>query len=268
MSTEYRSPTSAESPWQSTIAMLYAGALQRLHLIMYEMTPEDVNLVINTKLWSMRMLHEGEFDREAWAADEDTLMADARETVAFAHPEVLVISGDLIQSAMGPAWGRSFVERVTSELEVPAFTAMQAVTDSLQALDAKRVALVAPFPPQRMKHLQGYLEEDGFDLPVVRGVETVTNADIRALPPSLPLEMTTDALRTVGDVDAVYISCPVWRGPNEAIEEIEGQFGTPVVTMYSSILWRALSEIGYDRPVPGYGRLLASLGSPAPHSAG
>lgn len=255
----YEPIPSAPDPWRGTISLIYAGALQSVHASFFDMVPDDVNLLINTKLWSRRMLHAGSFDAEAFRRQSEEIVEAARETTDFAASAFLCIAGDLIQGAMGPDWCRELSRRVQDELGVPTLTAMEAVVASLRHLEAERIALVSPFPRSRSDHLRGYLEADGFDIAVARGVETTTNETIRNLPPELPYELTVRAFEQAPDVEAVYLTCPVWR-TNEAVAKLEAELSVPVVTMFTPILWKGLEQLGYERPVHGYGRLLECVG--------
>ncbi len=246
------------SRWRATISLIYAGALQSVHSSFFGVVPDDVNLLINTKLWSRHMLHAGAFDAEAFARQRQGIVEAARETVDFAPTAFLCIGGDLIQGAMGPRWCSELSREVQDAVGVPTLTAMETVVEALRHLDARRVALVSPFPRVRSDHLRGYLEQEGFEVPVARGVETTTNQTIRELPDDLPYDLTVRALHEVGDVDAVYLTCPVWRA-NEAIAQLEADRSIPVVTMLTPIVWRGLREMRYEHPVHGYGRLLQEV---------
>lgn len=255
----YEPVPSSPSPWRGTISLIYAGAMQSVHASFFAMVPDDVNLLVNTKLWSRHMLHSGSFDAAAFESQTEHIVDAARETVEFAPADFLCIGGDLIQGAMGPTWCKDLSRRVEEELRVPTLTALEAVVEALRHLDASRIALVSPFPQERSDHLRGYLDAEGFDVAVARGVETTTNATIRDLPFDLPYELTGRALAEAPDVDAVYLTCPVWRS-NEAIAGLEDALGIPVVTMLSPIVWKGLEVLGYDRGVHGYGRLLEGVG--------
>lgn len=259
MTDTYEPLPSAPSPWRGTISLIYAGALQSVHASFFDMVPDDVNLLVNTKLWSRKMLHAGSFDAEAFARQTEDIVEAARETVDFAATAFLCIAGDLIQGAMGPAWCRELSARVQDELGVPTLTAMETVVESLRHLRAQRIALVSPFPKSRSDHLRGYLEAEGFDVAVARGVETTTNETIRNLPRELPYELTLRAVEQAPDVEAVYLTCPVWR-TNEAVAKLEAELSVPVVTMFTPILWKGLEVLGVERPVHGYGQLLEGVG--------
>lgn len=255
----FEAPPATPSPWRATISVIYAGALQSVHSSFFDVVPADVNLLLNTKLWSRHMLHAGSFDAEAFAAQRRAILEAARETVDFAPAAFLCIGGDLIQGAMGPTWCAALSREVEQEVGVRTRTAMETVVEALHHLGAHRVALVSPFPKERSDHLRGYLEAEGFAVPVARGVATTTNQTIRELPYDLPYALTVRALDEVADdVDAVYLTCPAWRA-NEAVAKLEADRSIPVVTMLTPILWRGLREVGYDRAVHGYGRLLEEV---------
>ena len=253
----------AGEPWRGTFSLIYAGAIQSaVHRELVHMVPRDVNLVITTKPWSRQMLHGGGFDAAAFDRGSAEIVAASRETVEFAATSFLCITGDLILAAMGPAWGRDLCRRIEDEVHVPVQTAMEVVVDALRALGTERIALVSPFEGSRTGFVRDYLVGEGIDVVVSRGVATSTNATIRDLSVRYPVDLALRALDQAGpdasSVEAIYMPCPVWR-TSTVIGELEAATGRPVVTWMSTILWRGLAAIGDDRPVDGYGRLLAGL---------
>ena len=247
-------------PWRGTFSLIYAGAIQSaVHSELLQMVPADVNLVVTTKPWSRQMLHGGAFDAAAYDRGSEEIEAASRETVQFAATSFLCITGDLILAAMGPAWGRDLCRRIEDELQVPVQTAMEVVVDALRDLGTERIALVSPFEGTRTGFVRDYLVAEGIDVVVSRGVATSTNATIRDLPASYPVDLARRALEQAGpaasSVEAIYLPCPVWR-TSTVISQIEAAASVPVLTWMSTILWRGLAAIGDDRPVEGYGRLL------------
>nr|WP_246230614.1 hypothetical protein [Bradyrhizobium cytisi] len=63
------------------------------------------------------------------------------------------------------------------------------------------------------------------------------------------VEMNTQA------ADALFISCTAIRAV-EVIERIEQQIRKPVVTAVQALFWQRLRLAGYEKAIPGYGRLM------------
>lgn len=257
---EYEAARTVGGRYRGTVGLLYGGALQSVHETFLAMAPPDVNVLIMTTTWSKAMLHAGDFDADAFAERRADLVETARATAGFTPLDSLCIGGDLVQAAMGRTWSQELAVEVEEAIGVRTHMAMELVCSSLRYLDAQNVALVSPFPKKRSDHLRGYLEEAGFDVPVIRGVETTTVDTIRELPREAPYDVTARALTAAEEqdvsVDAVYLTCPVWNS-NEVVERLEQRFGVPVVTMFSPVLWQGLRDLDVTEGVTGYGRLLA-----------
>jgi maleate isomerase len=242
-----------------TIAWIYPDVVDRVHQDFFRMTPPDVNLAISTKLWSLKMMHSNRFSTDAFAKQREDILNAAKEMGAYPGNDYIVVSGDLIQAAMGPEWDRNLsndIERVSGK---PATTAMTAVVDALRHLDARRIAVATPFREEQNEHMRRYLEAADFEVTAIRGAHTVTSQDLRNLSADLAYRQAKSVFEADPDVDAVYIACPVWRGVSDSIERLEAELGVPVVTMFSPVLWKALRTLRHPAHISGFGRLLASL---------
>ena len=58
------------------------------------------------------------------------------------------------------------------------------------------------------------------------------------------------------EADAVVLACTNWVSM-EAIDPLEGELGKPVISTTQASLWGCLRRLGWTRPVPGAGALLA-----------
>jgi maleate isomerase len=229
------------------------------------MLPPDVDLIIATRMWSSSMMHRGRFDRNAFHRHRDEIVAAASELVAHQDGAVdcVMVSGDLIQAAMGPSWDRELSQAIAAAARRPATTAMTAVVDSLTALDVTSVAVVTPFRDDQNEHLRKYLVSAGFNVTALLGMNTNTTNEIRELPPDTAHDLAVRAVERDDHAQCVYIPCPVWRGVTESIAPLERRLKLPVVTTVSAILWKALSTLTHSWHGGSYGRLLTSLGSRA-----
>jgi maleate isomerase len=253
-----------------TLGWVYPDVVDRVHQDFFRMLPPDVDLVIATRMWSSSMMHAGRFDRIAFQQHREDIIAAAVELGAYQDGAVdyIMVSGDLIQGAMGPAWDRELSRAIAAAANRPATTAMTALADSLTALEVDDVAVVTPFRDDQNEHLENYLVAAGFNVTALLGMQTNTTNEIRQLPSDSAHELAVRAVESDDRAQCVYIACPVWRGVTESIAPLERRLGVPVVTTVSAILWRALSTLTHPWHGARCGRLLTSLGpQAAPASA-
>jgi maleate isomerase len=221
------------------------------------MLPPDLELLVYTKLWSRAMMHSGRFDAAAFERRRDEILTAAEELAGYGGIDFAVVSGDLIQAAMGPEWNRALCEDVERVAGFPATTAMKAVEDALRHLGAESVAVATPFRDDQNEHVRGYLEAAGFRVTAIAGAPTVTTDDLRRLPDDLAYRLAHEVFAAAPGAEAVYIACPVWRGVSASLARLEDELGVPVVSMFTPVLWSAMLAFGMEAPVQGYGRLLA-----------
>ena len=144
---------------------------------------------------------------------------------------------------------------------------------ALDALGARRVALLSPYPSEMTNKMSQYLGRK-YDIPVV-GEFSQEGVNIVAAAPFITAESVEAAIREVTrstEVDAVFVACTSMRIA-EAIEGMEQRLGIPVTSANHALCWHALRVAGINDPVEGFGRLFrtplptglqsASTGQPA-----
>ncbi|MSP57110.1 MAG: hypothetical protein EXR69_16155 [Myxococcales bacterium] len=137
---------------------------------------------------------------------------------------------------------------------------MTAATEALREMGARRPAVVTPVGDAKNQDVRAYLEASGFQVATIQGFPTRSTREIKALPPTAAYDAARSAFATAPGADGIYIMSVRWRS-TEYADRLEQELGVPVITNFGSFIWRALTAIGYPRPVRGYGRLLASVGS-------
>jgi maleate cis-trans isomerase len=224
------------------------------------MLPPGVELLVYTKLWSRAMMHSGRFDPAAFDRRREEILEAAQELAGYGGIDFAVVSGDLIQAAMGPEWNRALCDDVERAAGFPATTAMKAVEDALRHLGATRMAVATPFRDEQNEHVREYFAAAGLAVTAMAGATTVTTDDLRRLPDDLAYRMAHEVFAAAPGAEAVYVACPVWRGVSGRLAQLETELGVPVISMFTPVLWSALRTLGIETPVAGYGRLLAEPG--------
>ena len=248
---------SSNDEWAGAIGWVIPGALERSVVDFIDMTPPDVNLVLYTKLWAKQMMQPGRFDADAFGKRRGEILEAARELVDYLRVDCLAVTGDLIQAAMGPEWTRELQADLESETGKPVTTAMTAVTDSLEHLGARRVAVASPWRPDQNEYVRAYLEGSGFEVSAIRDFDTADAQAVIDLDPETVYTQSVQVLEDAGGADAIYAPCPLWRGASQAIQRIEDECGVPVLAFFNPVLWRCLRMIGHTGTIKGYGSLLA-----------
>jgi len=164
------------------------------------------------------------------------------------------IDGDLAQARL-----------ITSMSGTPAVTASAALVEALAALDAKRIVVATPYPPDLNDSSSAFWESIGVEVLRISGVDL--GGERRPLEPlsSKPVShvglqppyVAYNLARSAYDprADAIVISGAGMRTA-EIAGQFERDFGIPLITSSLACIWASLQAAGVREPIAGHGRLL------------
>lgn len=140
---------------------------------------------------------------------------------------------------------------------VPALTSADAVGHAIQALGAKRIAIVSPYSEEVMERTKRYYEtRHGLD---VVGMEGFGATDAYAIG-ALGAEHAVGAFERINRPEIEVLVVPGGNFPTvKFVAEWEERYEKPVVTTNQAALWAMLTVMKLEDPVPGIGRLLADM---------
>lgn len=137
----------------------------------------------------------------------------------------------------------------------PVVTSAGALIEGLQALGAKKVAIVAPYMKPLTRMVADYVESEGIEVHDWLALEIPDNLEVAAQDP----ENLLDHYRKLdlAGIDALVLSACVQMPSLPAIQRVEDEIGLPVVSAAVCTTYRMLQRLGLDAQVPGAGRLLS-----------
>ncbi|MGH8872713.1 MAG: maleate cis-trans isomerase family protein [Acidimicrobiia bacterium] len=175
------------------------------------------------------------------AAASALLPAGPDDVVAFACTSgVAVIGSDTIEQRVTE--GRPGA-RVANPLE--------GIRLGMEALSAKRAALVTPYGPEVTGRIVEWLEEHGITIIA----ETRLDGPYRHYADIPPHTIGEVAIEMGHGAEAILIACTDLRAIS-VIDEVEAAIGIPVLTSNQALAWSICREL--DIPSPGPGRLFRS----------
>ena len=151
------------------------------------------------------------------------------------------------------------VREVTSRTGLPTVTAIGAMVESCRALDADRVAVVAPYRESSAVALRDYLTAAGLD------VVDLCHRDFSVGSPDprewfatnrQPAQVAANLARSVdhASAEAIVISATnLWTFP--VLHALEQELDRPVISTNSALLWAMLQRADDPRPELVRGRL-------------
>jgi maleate cis-trans isomerase len=183
----------------------------------------------------------------------DSLPAAARG-LAPVEPDIVVLAHTAVSYLTGFDNEPSLLARLAALTRTSSVTAARAILAALQHLGVRRLALATPYPESISTAGRAYWEAAGLDVVAHRRLDGVANIYTETEARAYAVGREADT----ATAEAVLIS---GTGLPTAgiVERLEHDLGKPVVTSQGATLWYALRTLGIKHPVPGYGRLLASL---------
>lgn len=144
--------------------------------------------------------------------------------------------------------------RLADALDVPFTTALGAGERALRAFGASRILLLTPFDAYMNSLVVPHLTGAGFDVQLA-GLGFSSEQEAVDLDARVVFDMARSAVRAADGVQALYFQGAVLN-PLPVIDEMEAEFGLPVVSSNPAMLWAVASQLGGAFSIEGKGRLV------------
>jgi maleate isomerase len=164
------------------------------------------------------------------------------------------------------AYGCTSAAMVIGEAEVAALiraarpgiactTPITAAFAALQALGARRIALLTPYREDINHFMRSYIQERGVAVPAMGSFNEPDDSRAARID-ATSIRSAALALGRHPEVDAVFVSCTSLR-LIEALPGIEAELGKPVTSSNHALAWHCLRLAGIADRRPQLGRLYA-----------
>ncbi len=149
-------------------------------------------------------------------------------------------------------------KRVMNELNkgAPNAIATSLITGVIHALEAfkiKRIVVGTPYIDELNKMEKRYLEDRGFDVLDIQGLNITNDADMVKVTPEFIMDFALSIDRQ--DAEAIFISCGALRSI-DVMDKIEKLVRKPVIVSNQAMIWETLRLAGINDAIEGYGSLL------------
>lgn len=179
--------------------------------------------------------------------------------LADADPEVILYAC-LVAVMAGGLREHTRVESLIAEqlatggAEAKVRSSAGALVEAVNALGAKRIALVMPYMKPLAQTVVDYLANEGFEVVDWRALEVQDNTEVGCIPGERVLQAAR-SLDLTG-VDALVLSCCVQMPSLELVEPAEREFGLPVLSAATASAYSILRGLDLAVTIPGAGSLL------------
>jgi arylmalonate decarboxylase len=159
--------------------------------------------------------------------------------------------------------GAAFNQRLSDELTraagIPVITASSAIVEGLKLLHARRIAVATAYTNEINLKLQGFLNEFGYEVVILRGLSTERFEErtrvTEALTPDETMEFIAGVRESRPEADALLIAFGSLR-TLDIIPLLEKRCRIPVVSANPHALRAGVRLAGGSARVPGFGALL------------
>ena len=204
----------------------------------------------------MRMKHVTKDELAKMDADSDRCaleLSDARVDVLGYACLVAIMS-------MGRGYHRESETRLRARtLEndgaAPVVTSAGALVEGLQAVGAKKIAIITPYMKPLTAVVVDYLEHEGLEVIDAMSLEISDNLAVGACDPCAPIELSRKL--NTANCDAVVVSACVQMPSLAAVQPVEDRLGLPVLSSSVCTTWRMLKALQLQAQVPQAGALLS-----------
>jgi len=202
------------------------------------------------QLHTTRMKLVGASDEEMQAMIRDVdrcagLLADADpDRILFHCTAASTISVD-----MGP----KICARIKELTGIPATDTAEAVLAAFEALGARKIVLVSPYPQSVNDHEVEFFSHFGIKVLREHGLQLSGGRAFAQVTPEDWYRIVMD--HRDAEADAYFVSCAQVRAA-EMVEALERDLDRPVVTSNTAVAWRCMRQSGVNDKVDGFGALM------------
>lgn len=191
------------------------------------------------------------------------------DELADAGVDALLYACLVAVMAQGPGEHRRVESEVAAQLHERGVaddlvSSAGALVDALDALGARRIALVTPYVLPLAERVVAYLEAEELEVADWVALEVADNAEVGCIPG----ERVMDAARGLDltDVDALVISACVQMPSLPLVERAEQELGLPVLSAATAGAFCLLRGLGLASDLPDAGSLLRAGATPLTRS--
>ena len=210
-------------------------------------------------LLAARYLVAGGLSLEELESDTDIEpILDAVELIRQAEATVAALADCAGAVVGGLDYERDLVDRVAAKLGRPATSTPRAIAAALQALEAQRIVLAAPYLDVVVERFADFLAGFGIETVASRAISFSAETEIAELGPAQWRTIAGEVDRP--DADAVVLGGGGIRAA-AALAATERDLGKPVVAAPAALIWHASRLAGADATRSGLGRLFSACGN-------
>lgn len=242
----------SSSPFTQRIGLIVPSSNVTMEIeipAMLRASPAADNFSFHASRMAMRQVSAEELkEMDAQSLRCASELADARvEVLAYACLVAVMVQGPGAHRRIEQRLGDVVRDR---GLVSPVISSAGALVETLKRLNARRVAVVAPYMPPLTQAVIEYLAAEDIQTSDSRSLSVPDNYDVGCIAPER-IEAAVRELDTL-DVDALILSACVQMPSLSLLAKVQADFPIPVLTAGSCTSAAILDALGHDAAViPG-----------------
>ncbi len=166
------------------------------------------------------------------------------------------VMGTSLTFYKGAKFNQQLTDSVHKATGLPATTMSTAIITGLKAVNAKRVAVATAYNDVVNERLRIFLEESGFQVAGVRGLNIERFEDSPPVTHDSLLKFSQETFDAMPKSDSLLVSCGALK-TLELLAPLEAHCKVPVVSSLPHALWASVRLLGLSGQAKGFGSLLA-----------
>ena len=183
-------------------------------------------------------------------------IAPAAKSLADQGAEALTLMGTSLSFYKGAAFNRELTRAMTKASGLKAVTMSTAVVEGLRAMGGRRLAVATAYNEVVNQRLRTFLQEEGFEVLSVKGLNVVKVEDINNISQPALLQFSAEVFEATPRADALLVSCGGLR-TLELLAPLEQRCKVPVVSSLPHAFRAGVRLLGKSGRSPGFGSLLS-----------
>jgi len=171
----------------------------------------------------------------------DRHLPGALKDLASLRPHVVVFGCTSAGALRGNDYEEGLLATIEAQTGAKPYSVNACVRRVLKGLSARRVGVVTPYVEELNRRIRQSLQQDGFEVVVIRGMDIADNMAIARVSPREVLEFAVGALAG-RELACAFVSCTNLRA-FDIREELARRLKVPVVTSNQATLQCVLSDL-------------------------
>ncbi|MEU6137504.1 Asp/Glu racemase [Nocardioides sp. NPDC047086] len=185
--------------------------------------------------------------------------ADCAVAVSDADVDVIAYAclvAVMAQGAGAHVGSETVIREAAADNGLPAAVTSSAgaLVRTLEAIGARKVAMVAPYMKPLTKMVGDYIEGAGFTVVDATSLEVSDNLAVGCLDPRNLPAIARELQHS--EADALILSACVQMPSLDAVQAVEDELGLPVITAATATTFEILQALGHQPAISNAGRLL------------